>query len=208
MRARRTIRAFEAKQVEKALIETILDAANTGPSPHNAHRVEYVVVQDREILKKMLGALAESYGKTIFMLKNPAALEGLPATVRQRVLSARPMLPVIEKIAGRVKAGDDILQRGIPSVLVLHALKAPDDFWGPRIDVTIAIQNASLTCTSLGLSSCELGYIEIAVAQNPQIQSLIGIPEDHVIYGVLAVGYPKYEFENWIEKPTARVRWV
>lgn len=208
LRARRTIRAFLDKPVEKALIETILDAANTGPTPHNAHRVEYVVVQDRETVKKMLGTLAESYGKTIFLLKNPAALEGVPAPVRERVLSARPMLPVMEKIAGRIKAGDDILQRGTPSVLVLYAPKAPVDFWGPRIDVTIALQNASLAATSLGLGRCELGYLEIAVAANPQIQSLLGITEDRAIYGVMAVGYPKYEFGNWIQKPVAKVTWL
>lgn len=207
LRARRTIRAFEAKPVEKELLSKVLEAANAGPTPHNAHRLEYLVVQDRATIGKMLGSLAESYGKTVFLLKTPAALEGLPAPVRERVESVRPQLPVLEKILNRLKAGDDILQRGTPSVLVVHAPKAVADFWGPRVDTTIALQNASLACSSLGLGSCELGYLEINVAINPQIPGLLGIPEDRAIYGMLAIGYPKYEFGNWIEKPAAKVAW-
>jgi len=207
LQARRSIRAFQDRPVDKALIETILEGAGTGPSPHNARRVEYVVVQDRETVKRIAGALAESYGKTIFLLKNPLALEALPVPVRERIESVRPQLAVMERIESRIRSGDDILQRGAPSVLVLHALKTADDFWGPRIDVTIALQNASLVCSSRGLGSCELGYIEIAAARNPWLQDLLGIPGDHAVYGILAVGYPCYTFEKWIEKPRAKVVW-
>lgn len=207
LRARRSVRAFQENAVESALIRQIIDGANDAPSPHNAHRIEYAVVQEPAVLRSVLEFVAGFNGKLVFLLNNPAALANVPAPVRERVEAARPQLPVAEGIARRIKAGDDILQRGTPSLLVLHGPKAPDDFWSPRIDAGIAMQNAALVACSLGLGSCELGYVEIAADRDPQIQKLLGIPGDHAIYGVLAVGYPKYRFEKWIEKPPAAVTW-
>ncbi|HMK48158.1 MAG TPA: nitroreductase family protein [Methanocella sp.] len=206
LRARRTIRAFKDQPVEKELLTRVVDAANRGPTPHNFHRVEYLVVRDRAIIEKLSGVLAEIYGRMIYLLKNPAALSGLPEPVRGRIEAARPMLDMGEQILGRIKARDDLLQRGAPSLLVLHAPKDRGEFWSPIIDATIAIQNASLACYSLELDSCELGYAEI-VAQNPQLQDLLGIPADHKVYGILAIGYPKYKFGKWIEKPITKIEW-
>lgn len=208
MQSRRSIRAFTDKPVEKALLERVVDGARTGPSPGNAQRVGYVVVQERAAMNKVVALLAENYGKVVFLLKNPAMLDSLPAPTREKFASVKPMLPVMERIVGRIKAGDDILQRGSPSLLVFHAPRAPNDPFGPKIDVTIAIQNASLMCSSLGLGSCELGYLEMIADREPQLQKLLGIPDDHAIYGMLAVGHPKYVFKNWIEKPMAKVSWI
>lgn len=208
LRSRRSIRAFEDTPVERELIEQIIDGANTGPSPHNAHRVGYVAVQDRAIVNKILALVAENNGRALNMLKNPAILDSLPVPVREKMNAARPLLPSMERVFNSIEAGDDMMQRGTPSLLVLYAPKAPNDFWGPRIDTMIAIQNASLMCCGLGLGCCESGYIEIIADKDPGIQHLLGIPDDHAIYGMLAVGYPKYTFENWIEKEPAKVTWM
>ncbi len=208
LRARRSIRAFKDKPVERELIERVIDASNTGPTPHNAHRIGYVVVQDRGIINKILELVAENNERALNMLKNPAMLDGLPLPVREKMNAARPLLPSMERVCNSIKAGDDMMQRGTPSLLVLYAPRASNDFWGPRIDTMIAIQNASLMCSALGLGSCESGYIEIIADKDPRIQRMLGIPDDNAIYGMLAVGYPKYKFETWIEKEHAKVTWM
>lgn len=66
---------------------------------------------------------------------------------------------------------------------------------------------ASLVCSSLGLSSCELGYIEIIASRSSEIKDLFDIPEDHDICGILAIGYPAYTFKNWIDKKQPKITW-
>lgn len=207
LRSRRSIRAFESKPVEKELMELIIDGANTGPSPHNAHRVEYVVVQDIETRNNIITTVAEFYGKSIFLMKNKDALEKMPEDIQKRINAAKYQLKDMERLFNRIRINNDILQRGTPSLLVLHALKTSNDPFEPKIDATIALQNASLVCCSLGLSSCELGYIEIIATRSPEIQNLLNIPENHAIYGILAIGYPEYTFKNWIEKERPKITW-
>jgi len=90
---------------------------------------------------------------------------------------------------------------------VIHAPKTENDPFDAKIDATIAIQNASLVCYSLGLGSCELGYLESIQNSEPRIKNALGVPDGNTIYGMLAVGHPKYKFKNWIEKPEAKVAW-
>jgi nitroreductase/formate hydrogenlyase subunit 6/NADH:ubiquinone oxidoreductase subunit I len=207
LKSRRSIRAFQNKPVEKELMELIIDGAKTGPSPHNAQRVEYVVVQDTETRKKIIEIVAGIYGKNIFLMKNPKALEKMPESIQQRIKTAIPQLKIMERVLNTIKTNNDILQRGSPSILVLNAPKNQNDPFGPEIDVTIALQNASLICCSLGLGSCELGYLEIIAKKFPDIQDLLGIPHNHLIYGIIAIGYPEYTFKNWIKKKSPQVTW-
>ncbi|MEN6291235.1 MAG: nitroreductase family protein [Methanobacterium sp.] len=207
LRSRRSIRAFESKPVEKELIELIIDGANTGPSPHNAHRVEYVVVQDIETRNNIIKTVAEFYGKSIFLMKNKDTLEKMPKGIQKRINAAKHQLNDMERQFNRIRINNDILQRGTPSLLILHAPETSNDPFEPKIDATIALQNASLVCSSMGLGSCELGYIEIISSRSPEIKNLLDIPENHAIYGIMAIGYPAYTFKNWIEKSSAKVTW-
>jgi nitroreductase len=207
LRGRRSIRAFQDMPVERTLIEQVIDGANTGPTPHNAHRIEYVVVQDRATIKRILDMVAESNGKLIYLLHDHAAFDSLPVPVKEKLNAARPLLPSMERIVNRIKTDDDILQRGAPALLVLHAPRIENDLFDASIDANIAIQNASLICSSLGLGSCELGYLEAVQKNDPRIRKALYIPNDHAIFGALAIGYPKYKFESWIEKPMAKIEW-
>ena len=207
LRSRRSIRAFENKPVEKELMELIIDGANTGPSPHNAHRVEYVVVENAKTRNNIIKIVAEFYRKSIFLMKNKDALEKMPEGIQKRINAAEHQLNDMERQFNRIRINNDILQRGTPSLLILHALKTSNDPFEPKIDATIAIQNASLVCSSLGLGSCELGYIEILASRFPEIQNLLDIPENHDIYGILAIGYPEYTFKNWIKKSPSKITW-
>lgn len=205
IKSRRSIRAFKDKKVEKELIELIIDGAKSAPSASNSQNIEYVIVQDQVILDKIVKMLAEFYGKLVYLLKNPAILDKLPETAKDRALEAKPLLSTFERIVGRIKSGNDILQRGTPTLLVSHAPNEPFDW--PLVNASIALQNVSIVCSSLGLGSCQLGYIETIMDKDLQIQELLDIPNDHAVYGVLAFGYPKYTFDNWIEKKQPKITW-
>lgn len=133
LRSRRSIRAFKSKPVEKDLMELIIDGANTGPSPHNTHRVEYVVVQNAKTRNNITKIVAEFYRKSIFLIKNKDALEGMSEDIQKRINVAKPQLKDIERQFSRIQINNDIMQRGTPSLLILHAPKSPNDPFEPKL---------------------------------------------------------------------------
>ena len=205
LNSRRSIRAFQDKKVEKKLVELLISGAKSAPSSSNSQNIEYVVVQDPAILGKIVRILADFYGKLVYLLKNPEILDNLPEIAKNRPLDAKPLLSTFERIVNRIKAQNDILQCGTPTLLVAHAPNKPFDW--PLVNASIALQNISLLCGSLGLGSCQLGYIETIMDKDPKIQELLDIPDSHAVYGVLALGYPDYTFDNWIEKKQPKITW-
>lgn len=205
LKSRRSIRAFKDKNVEEELIELIIDAAASAPSSSNNRNIEYVIVQDPVIINKIVAIISEFYGKIVYVLKNPDIIENLPSSAQERFFGIKPLLPTFERIINRIKAGNDILQRGKPALLVAHAPNHPFDW--TLVNASVALQNVSLLCNSLELGSCQLGYVETIMDKDPQIPSLLEIPDDHGIYGVFAFGYPQYTFENWIEREMPKVTW-
>lgn len=67
-----------------------------------------------------------------------------------------------------------------------------DSKWG-RDDNACAMQNMFLATNSMGLGSLWVNQL-LDCCDHPEIRPILtklGIPEDHVIYGIALVGYPK-----------------
>jgi len=56
MKNRRSIRAYEAKPIPREVLNTIIEAGNEAPSAMNSQPWRFVVVEDVEKKKKLLGA--------------------------------------------------------------------------------------------------------------------------------------------------------
>ena len=56
-KARRSIRNFTSKPVEKELIKKAIDAAQFSPSTNNLQTTKYIVVQDKDTIEKIIHSL-------------------------------------------------------------------------------------------------------------------------------------------------------
>lgn len=72
-------------------------------------------MQDNETRNKIIGTVAEIYGKIIYLIKNPEALKKMPGNIQRSIKMASSQLKYLERIANRIKINDDIIQRGTPS---------------------------------------------------------------------------------------------
>lgn len=99
LRSRRSIRAFQNKLVEEEYMKLIIDGAKTGPSPSNSQRMEYVIVQDAITINRIIETIANIYGKTIYLIKNPNTLEKMPGNIQKSIKMATPQLKYLERIA-------------------------------------------------------------------------------------------------------------
>ena len=80
--------------------------------------------------------------------------------------------------------------------------------WG-REDNACALENIFLAAHALGIGSVWINQLQ-GICDVPEIRAMLhefGIPENHVVYGMAALGYAKEEPENDITK-TGRIHIV
>ena len=197
IRVRRSIRAFRDTPVEKERIERIIDGARFAPSAHNEQNIEFVVVQDKDVLNKITALTTGFLDSMIKRLSNP--------TARDEATSALHMMSTFERVVKAVASGEDRILRYAPVLLVFHADKKGTF---PDVNANLALQNASLIAQGLGLGAFYAGFVVAACKWDNSIARLIYIPDNHQIYAAMAIGYPKFKYKNWIERKAPKVKWM
>jgi nitroreductase/Pyruvate/2-oxoacid:ferredoxin oxidoreductase delta subunit len=204
LRARRSIRAFKDKQVERELIEQIIDGARFAPSGHNHQSVEYIVVQDRDVLDKLLKMTSDYFAKIAKRFRNPLIGRLLPLMSPDKVKDVLELLDDFEISSDAAAKGKDIILHNSPVLLIFHAsnrLSFSD------VNATLALHNANMVIQALGLGCFYAGYPVAAGQASKKIRDVLSLPKDHQIYGALAIGYPRFEYKKWIERKPAKIHW-
>jgi len=69
-------------------------------------------------------------------------------------------------------------------------------------------QNAALMAHAQGLGGFYTGYIMLACQRDKTIPQMVKLPENHKVYGGLAVGYPRFQYKKWPERRTPKITWL
>ena len=203
-RARRSARAFLDKPVPGELLERIIEAARLAPTAHNDQGTQYTVVQDAAARKQIVDMTAAFLGQTAKALRNPVKRAIFGLLDPNGVKSAWGMVGSFESVAQAALEGNDMVLRGAPCVLFFHADPA---ITKPDQSAQLAVQNATLMCETLGLSSFYTGFVVAACARGVRFPALANLPAGHRVYAGMAIGYPKYAFQQWPDRKPARVAW-
>ncbi len=186
LRSRRSIRVFKDDAVEKAKIQRLIDIARYAPTAGNSQRVSWRVVTHRETMDQT----AE-----------------LTAAYLKHVIDTRPKgsYPVYypAMVAGH-KAGRDPILRRAPVLLVASTPKMPSNGF---VDISLALSYLELMAPALGLGTCWAGLVYSALANDPRVKHLLGIPEDHTFFYSMLVGYPKYRYRRLPERKVPVIDW-
>lgn len=202
LKTRRSIRAFQNRPVPQAEIEQVLDAAHYAPSGHNCQSTAYIVVQDREKLRQIVTFTAEYLAATVKQLRNPAIRAMLLMVAKHEIQAALASLEDFERIVQEVKQNRDSVLFHAPALLVFHSAK---NAIFAECNAQLALYNAALACHGLGLGSFIAGYVMAACKRDRRIPQLLSVPEHHQIWGTLAIGYPKFTYQHWIERRPAQI---
>jgi nitroreductase/NAD-dependent dihydropyrimidine dehydrogenase PreA subunit len=195
LRTRRSIREFKDKPVERDLIEKVIDVARCAPSDHNRQSTEYIVVQERSTLDKIVQLSFAYYEGLVEILQSTAA-QG----------EEKPdFLMELEGFVDILKTGKDLILCDAPLFIAFHAEESAGF---PAENATLSLCYATLAAMSLGLGSFYTGFVVMACKADRAIPELLSVPDNHKIYGALAMGYPKFKYKNWIERKPARVEWI
>lgn len=167
LRSRRSIRRFEERGLDEALILRILESARFAPSAVNSQPVRWTVVKERKKLLE-LGLMTAAHFNA-----NPAGDE-----VRQKHLAA---------VAAAQERGTDVIFRGAPQ-LALAVVKRNHPH--PE-DAAIALTYFELAAHALGVGCCWAGYFASAVRESVELRKALELAEDDFLVGGQMFGRPK-----------------
>lgn len=196
MLGRRSVRSFLDRDVPRALLEQIVDAASSAPMGVPPWDVGCAVVVGRERVEELSRAVARGYERMLRIFR-PVSL-GLmrPFLGRIAVEQFRSFIcPLGRAIVEARREGRDTVFWGAPAVLVFHASPYAD-----RVDAAIACTYAMLAAEALGLGSTMIGSAPPILARDPDTLAALGVPKGNRPAISLIVGYPAQTFERGIRR--------
>ena len=175
LRARRSIRTYKKKDVPRADLTNLIDVARFAPSGHNLQPVNWRVIYKSSEVQRLAGFVIE-WMRNLIREQSPLAV----AMHMDRVVAAW-------------EAGNDRICRGAPHVLLTHAPK--DERTAPAA-CTIALTYLELSASAFGLGACWAGYFNAAANFWPPMGEALELPAQHVSFGAMMVGYPKFKYQR------------
>ena len=177
IKTRRSVRKFKAEDLDRELIQDILDTASHAPTGHNDNAVLFSLIDNSEDMA--------IFREAVYAAIKKAAEEGyLPA--QHKILASFQRL--------WEKHGVDIIFRNAPHMLITSA---PAKDASPLADSLITMTYFEFAANAHKVATLWNGMITWAIDEVDQsLRTLIGIPKDHTIgysmvFGKSAVKYAR-----------------
>jgi len=186
LKSRRSIRAYKKKLVDRDLLAKLIELASFAPSGHNTQPVHWRVIYDSDEVSRLAGIVADWMRSLI--------KEGSPLATTLHM----------DRVVAAWETGSDRICRGAPHVIVAHAPK--DERTAPP-GCTIALTYLELATLPFGLGACWAGYFNMAANSWPPMAEALNLPEGHVSFGAMMVGYPKFKYQRLPLRNEPRISW-
>lgn len=188
---RRSVRAFLDKPVDRAVIKRVLEKAQRAPSGGNTQPWHGIVLIG-EPMQRLFARIAEEFPKGRAAHKPeyhiyPPELDGVYEERRFGVgedLYSALGIAREEKAKRLMWFANNFKAFGAPVLMLVHTPK----YMGPPqwSDIGMWLQTIMLLLREEGLDSCAQ---EAWAVYSPQIREVVDIPDDHIFFCGMAIGY-------------------
>ena len=168
---RRSTRRYKEKEIERSLLNRIIEAGRYAPSGGNNQTNHFFVITDKVILKQ-LAEIAQN------VFSEMEVYEGMYPSLRTSITLS--------------KKGDYVFYYNAPCLIVLANRK---EYGNNIADVACALENMMILANEFDLGSCWINQLKW-LNENEKVLNLFkgfGLKDDERIYGALALGYPDTE---------------
>jgi nitroreductase/NAD-dependent dihydropyrimidine dehydrogenase PreA subunit len=189
MKGRRSVRQYRDENLAPELIQRLLDVAWHAPTGHNARRVMFTVIDDKEVMARF----------------REETMQGLMRVVRENRLPAG-MKFVAELVSRWEEKRVDTVFRGAPHLIVASAPKVVAT---PEADCLIALSYFELFAQSLGVGTIWDGIAKLTFNDLvPELRKTLGIPDNHLIGYAMAFGKPAVNYHRTVEQDKTSIAYV
>ena len=180
IKGRRSVRRYQAEDLDPLLIKRLLDVASYAPTAKNVRRVRFTVIDNRKTMDKFR--------------------DEVMALLAQRVREGN-LPPRMEFFAEHLKRWEngkvDSIFRGAPHLLVASA---PKDCPSPEADCLIALSYFEIFAQTQGVGTVWAGVAKwLLTGVAPELGLRLGIPQDHVIGYAMAFGKPLMTYARTVK---------
>lgn len=179
---RRSVRAYKSEAIPRNLLKRVIEAGNQAPSGMNSQPWRFVVIEDRDLHKRLLEAAIPNARQLLEPLKesNPERYQ---------------------LIMKRYDELEDPIYYSAPAIIFVIGVGIYADLSCP-----LACQNMMLAAFSLGLGSCWVQFGSL-VTENQEIATALDLKDEEKIFGPVVLGYP-VSFPEPPEKKPPVIKWL
>ncbi|MFH2143248.1 MAG: nitroreductase family protein [Bacteroidota bacterium] len=204
---RRSIREFKEKEVEKELIDKVIEAAKSAPMGLPPSDVHVLVLDSKEKVLTFSKDYCDHLESIKWLTSNWFLAIMRPFWGKSNDEMFRKFLkPCIELFTSHMKKGENYVTYDAPVALYFYGSPYTDP-----ADPIIAATYAMIAAESLGLGSCMLGAIHLFIQNG---RSAIKFRKKYRIRFkskeglVLILGYPKIKYKKSIKRSFASVDYL
>jgi len=186
LRSRRSIRTYKKTPVDRDTLSKLIDIARFAPSGHNSQPVRWLVVHERQEVLRLAGMV----------------IDWMRYVQKEHPTMARTLR--MDRAITAWEAGMDPICRNAPHIVVAYGDKSN---MMAQTACVIALNYLELAATGFGLGTCWAGYFNAAATSWPPLQGALALPENHVSYSAMMVGYPKFAYHRLPARKEANISW-
>lgn len=206
---RRSIRSFQKKDIDEALVEKLISCARFIPSGGNAHTYEFTVLKgDSDTAALLKRELREVYKRRSRLLNN-VFLRNIAKpfvdSLTRGFLRDKGYRIRIKKLVERLVVGEDVFFRDAPIVVILHSKAVIPT---PKEDCILAGYNITMFAQANELGSCFVTLAQNAINASAKCKKILGLSRNDQIYAVLILGYPAVTHLRSAPKPEKKINWL
>ena len=198
---RRSIRHYKDKPVPGETIDRIIETAGHSPTASNEQNVGYIVVTNRELIKDVAQRIYS------FALKLYEKTERGPIGLLSRAtgLSQNRYLKVMGYIRDETSRGRDFILHNAPALVLLHGPKKGNFI---SDNCNIAATNIINYSYALGLGSCFIGFLTVALRFSKKLRARLHVPPGRRVYASLVLGYPAFTYKRSVSRNKPGITWL
>jgi nitroreductase/Pyruvate/2-oxoacid:ferredoxin oxidoreductase delta subunit len=195
MGSRRSCRNYLSRPVDRAILDDLVKIGVTAPSGTNCQSWTFTVLPTRKSVMNLAERIA-AFLRKLNRMSEKRYLRGFLKLIGRPELDEyyREYHDSVEEALADWKAsGIDRLFHGATAAIVVGSRPGASC---PAEDALLATQNMLLAAHSMGLGTCLIGFAVEAMRRDISIKMFFGIPDDEIVYSVIALGYPDERYRR------------
>lgn len=204
-RMRRSQRMFQDVAVDRELVRDLVSLGRWAPTAGNSQSIDWIAFDDPIRIEELSCSTVAEMARFMRLARNPLIRLILPMIIgREDRRQFKKAYGLIDRLKTACNQGDDPIFYHAPVVLIGHC---PTGSRFGRDDAIYAAYNIMLAAETLGLGTCQIGFLQIMADKSSRILRRIGLPKGRTPQVALIVGYPRHQFRRGLPRRNPNLIW-